>query len=151
MGGRDPCARPEGSAEGWGQSGLDFKGNPLSTHFTSGRDLGYLASGSCLLLSIAVQLGKLRLGGQSLPAVSSRISASFPSPRAPVPQLLVFQGSGPIYCKTELWAAVASCLGKGLYEAETLASPGLLDFFTDASDHERPWQLTLDQGVGVGP
>lgn len=45
---------------------------------------------------------------------------------------------------------MASCLGRGLYEAETLASPGLLDFFTYASAHEGPWQLKLDSGVGVG-
>lgn len=45
---------------------------------------------------------------------------------------------------------MASCLGKGLYEAKTLASPGLLDFFTYASAREGPWQLKLDNGVGAG-
>lgn len=45
---------------------------------------------------------------------------------------------------------MASCLGKGLYEVQTLASPGLLDFFTYAPAHERPWQLKLDNGVGAG-
>lgn len=74
-------------------------------------------------------------------------------PTPPVPWPLSFQGSGPVYCKTSSWAAVTSCLGKGLYEASTLASPGLQDFFASASGRERPWQLTLDHrllGVGWG-
>ena len=74
-------------------------------------------------------------------------------PTPPVPWPLSFQGSGPVYCKTSSWAAVTSCLGKGLYEASTVASPGLQDFFASASGRERPWQLTLDHrllGVGWG-
>ena len=43
---------------------------------------------------------------------------------------------------------MASCLGKKLYEAEMLASPGLLGFFTYAFAHEEPWQLRLDSVWG---
>lgn len=45
---------------------------------------------------------------------------------------------------------MASCLGKGLYEAKMLVSPGLLGFFIYASAHEERWQLKLDSGVGQG-
>ena len=42
---------------------------------------------------------------------------------------------------------MASCLGKGLYGAKALVSPGLLDFFVSAPARERPWQLKLDNGM----